>query len=279
LKIRRLALLVAVLVVCLGLLTLQTRGYGARAGDVVAVVITPIQTALAAVPRAAFGVWSLYLDWKGVRAENRRLRDEIQRLRVDALWVTEAADENRRLRRLLDLRNRLPVATLPGEVIAREWGGWVRSLTVNRGRGDDVRRLTAVISPDGLVGRIVDVRIGASIVQVLTDPSSTVGAHALRTRMPGIVEGEPRGTIRFKYMARDGAGIAVNDVIVTSGLGGLFPRGVPIGRVRAIDDRGSALFHYALVAPVVDFARVDEVLLVSGETMPDLAAFFPGNDG
>jgi rod shape-determining protein MreC len=278
LKIRRLVLLVAILVVCLGLLTLQTRGYGARAGDAVALVMTPIQTALAAIPRAAFGAWSLYLDWKGVRVENRRLRDEIQRLRVDALWVTEAADENRRLRRLLELRNRLPVATLAGEVIAREWGGWVRSLTVNRGRGDDVRRLTAVISPDGLVGRIVDVRTGASIVQVLTDPSSTVGAHALRTRTPGIVEGEPRGTIRFKYMARDGAGIAVDDVIVTSGLGGLFPRGVPIGRVRAIDDRGSALFHYALLAPVVDFARVDEVLLVTGERMPDLAAFFSGGD-
>jgi rod shape-determining protein MreC len=217
--------------------------------------MTPIQIALAAVPRAAFGAWSVYLDWKGVRAENRRLR------------------------RLLDLRNRLPVATLPGEVIAREWGGWVRSLTINRGRGDDVRRLTAVISPDGLVGRIVDVRMGASIVQVLTDPSSTVGAHALRTRTPGIVEGEPRGTLRFKYMARDGAGIVVDDVIVTAGLGGVFPRGVPIGRVRAIDDRGSALFHYALLAPVVDFARVDEVLLVTGERMLDLAAFFPGSDG
>jgi rod shape-determining protein MreC len=278
-KIRRLILLVAVVVVCLALLTLQTRGYGARAGDAVALVMTPIQIALAAVPRAAFGAWSVYLDWKGVRAENRRLRDEIRRLRVDALWVTEAADENRRLRRLLDLRNRLPVATLPGEVIAREWGGWVRSLTINRGRGDDVRRLTAVISPDGLVGRIVDVRMGASIVQVLTDPSSTVGAHALRTRTPGIVEGEPRGTLRFKYMARDGAGIVVDDVIVTAGLGGVFPRGVPIGRVRAIDDRGSALFHYALLAPVVDFARVDEVLLVTGERMLDLAAFFPGSDG
>jgi rod shape-determining protein MreC len=80
-------------------------------------------------------------------------------------------------------------------------------------------------------------------------------------------------------MARDGAGIAVDDVIVTSGLGGVFPRGVPIGRVRAIDDRGSALFHYALLAPAVDFARVDEVLLVTGEAKPDLAAFFPGNDG
>jgi rod shape-determining protein MreC len=279
-KIRRLVLLVVVLAGCLGLLTLQTRGYGARAADAVALVMTPIQITVAAVPRAVVGMWSAYRDWKGVRAENRRLREENQRLRVDALWVTETVDENRRLRGLLDLRNRLPVATLPGEVIAREWGGWIRSLTVNRGRGSNIRRLTAVISPDGLVGRIVDVRLGASIVQVLTDPSSTVGAHALRTRTSGIVEGEPRGTLRFKYMARDGAGIAVDDVIVTSGLGGLFPRGVPIGRVRAIDDRGSALFHYAQLAPAVDFARVDEVLLVTGQpTLPDLAAFFPGTDG
>jgi len=273
-NVRRIVLLVALLVVCLGLLTLQTRGYGARAADALALVITPVQSAVAAVPRAALGAWSAYRDWKGVRGENRRLREENQRLRVDALWVTDAIDENRRLRRLLDLRNRLPVTTLAGEVIARDWGGWVRSLTINRGRGDDVKRLTAVISTEGLVGRIVEVRIGASIVQVLTDPSSTVGAHALRTRTPGIVEGEPRGTLRFKYMARDGAGIAVDDVIVTSGLGGLFPRGIPVGRVRAIDDRGSALFHYALLAPVVDFARVDEVLLVSGEAMPDLTTAF-----
>jgi rod shape-determining protein MreC len=277
-KGRRLVLLVAVLMSCLALLTLQTRGHGARAADAVAVLTTPVQKALAAVPRAALGAWSAYRDWKDVRVENRRLRQENQRLRVDALWVTDAVDENRRLRGLLALRNRLPVATVAGEVIARDWGGWVRSLTINRGRGDDVKRLTAVISPEGLVGRVVDVRPAASIVQVLTDPSSTVGAHALRTRTPGIVEGEPRGTIRFKYMARDGAGIAVDDVIVTSGLGGLFPRGVPIGRVRAIDDRGSALFHYAMLAPVVDFARLDEVLLVSGETMPDLTTAFLKSD-
>ncbi len=274
-KIRRLVVLASIVVVCLVLLTLQTRGYGTLTGDAVGLVTTPVQTAVAAIPRAAFGVWSFYRDWKGVRAENRRLREEIQRLRVEALWVAEATEENGRLRRLLDLRNRLPIATLPGEVIAREWGGWVRSLTVNRGRGDDVKRLTAVISPDGLVGRIVEVRLGASIVQVLIDPSSTVGAHVVRTRTPGIVEGEPRGTIRFKYMARDGASLVVGDVIVTSGLGGVFPRGVPIGRVRAIDDRGSALFHYALLTPVVDFARVDEVLLVTGERMPDLAGYFP----
>jgi rod shape-determining protein MreC len=163
--------------------------------------------------------------------------------------------------------------TLAGEIIAREWGGWVRSLTVNRGRGDSVARLTAVIAPEGLVGRIVDVRAGSSIVQVVTDPASTVGAHVVRTRTPGVVEGEPRGTLRFKYMARDGS-MQVGDVVVTSGLGGLFPGGIPIGRVRSIDDRGSALFHYAQLAPAVDFARIDEVLLITGDATRDVASSF-----
>lgn len=275
-KSRGLVLLGAVAAVCLLLLTLQTRGHSsAGALSVLAFVTTPIQSGLAKANRAAFGLWSTYLDWKNVRAENRRLREEVQRLRVDGLRVMETAEENQRLRRLLALQERLPLTTLSGEVIAREWSGWVRSLTVNRGRGDNVARLTAVISPDGLIGRIVDVRPGASIVQVLTDPTSTVGGHVVRTRTPGIVEGEPRGTLRFKYMARDGASIQVGDLVVTAGLGGLFPRGIPIGRVRAIDNRGSALFHYAALTPSVDFARIDEVLLLVGDGPRDVTAYFP----
>lgn len=277
-KNRKFVLLVSAVGVCLVLLTLQSRGYGGRAADVLGFVTTPIQAALARAHRAAVTSWETYLDWKNVRAENTRLRDEIQRLRVRALRVTETDDENRRLRRLLALQEQLPLATLSGEIIARDWGGWMRALTVNRGRGDQIPRLTPVISPNGLVGRVVEVRSGASIVQVLTDPASTVGAHVVRTRTPGIVEGEPSGMLRFKYMARDGASIQVGDVLVTSGQGGLFPRGIPIGRVRAIDNRGSALFHYAILAPAVDFARVEEVLLLTGEPRPDLAGYFP-NDG
>jgi len=241
----------------------------------VAVVTTPLQAGYARVTRGALAVWTTYRDWKNVRAENRRLRAEIERLRVEALRVSETDDENRRLRTLLALQERLPLTTLAGEIIAREWGGWVRALTVNRGRADRVARMTAVISPFGLVGRIVDVRPGSAIVQVLTDPASTVGAHVVRTRTPGIVEGEPRGTIRFKYLARDGAALQVGDVLVTSGQGGLFPRGIPIGRVRAIDDRGAALFNYAALDPAVDFGRVDEVLVVTGRPSQDLTAYFP----
>lgn len=274
-KIRGLALLGCVVLVCLVLLTLQARGHSSQATDALAKVTTPIQSVLAKVNRGAFGVWATYLDWKNVRAENKRLREDNRRLRVEALRVGETADENRRLRRLLALREQLPIATVPGEVIAREWGGWVRSLTVNRGRDDSIVRLTAVLSPDGLIGRVVEVRPGASIVQVLTDPASTVGAHVVRTRTPGIVEGEARGTIRFKFMGRDGAGIQVGDLVVSSGQGGMFPRGVPIGRVRVIEDHGSALFHYAVLSPSVDFARIDEVLLLTGDTAHDVAAHFP----
>jgi len=275
-RIRALALLGIVAGVCLLLLTLQMRGGAAGASDALAIFTTPVQTVVSRVNRTAFGLWSTYQDWKNVRAENRRLRDEAQRLRVESLRVSEVDEENRRLRRLLQLKEALPLETISGEIIGREWGGWVRSLTVNRGRTSRVVRLTAVIGPDGLIGRIVDVRAGSSVVQVLTDPASTVGAHVVRTRTPGIIEGEPRGTIRFTYMARDGAGIQVGDMLVTSGLGGLFPRGIPIGRVRSIDDRGSALFHYAQMAPAVDFARIDEVLLLTGDAARDVAAHFPG---
>jgi rod shape-determining protein MreC len=274
-KIRKVVLLGSLVAACLVLLTLQTRGYGSAAGDIFAVVTAPIQTGLAKASRATFGLWTTYLDWKNVRAENRRLREEVQELRVQSLRVSETDDENRRLRRLLALQEQLPLTTLSGEIIAREWGGWIRSLTVNRGRGDNVPRLTAVISPNGLIGRVVDVRPGASIVQVLTDPTSTVGAHVLRTRTPGIVEGDPRGTLRFKFMARDGAAIQNGDVLVTAGQGGLFPRGIPIGTVRSIDNRGAALFHYAELTPAVDFARIDEVLLVTGDSQRDLTAYFP----
>ncbi len=275
-RIRALALLGIVAGVCLLLLTLQMRGQASGASDLLALFTTPVQTVVSRINRTAFGLWSTYQDWKNVRAENRRLRDQAQRLRVESLRVSEVDDENRRLRRLLALKEALPLHTISGEVIGREWGGWVRSLTVNRGRSSNVVRLTAVIGPDGLIGRIVDVRGGSSVVQVLIDPASTVGAHVVRTRTPGIIEGEPRGTIRFKYMARDGAGMQVGDMVVTSGLGGLFPRGIPIGRVRAIDDRGSALFHYAQIEPAVDFARIDEVLLLIGDATRDVAAQFPG---
>ncbi len=271
----RYGLLASVLFVSLLLLTVQTRGGGTgRAGDVVAVVLTPLQDVLVKIHRGAVGLWTSYADWKSVRRDNAVLRAEAEHLRVRGLQTVETEQENSRLRRLLALRERLPLSALAGEVIGRESGGWVRALTVNRGRGSGIVQQTPVIVPEGLVGRVAQVRSGASVVQLLNDPASTVGAVVQRTRTPGLVEGDAAGVIRFKFMARDGAQVASGDLIVTSGLGTLFPKGLPIGRIVAVEDKGSALFHFAIVAPAVDFARIEEVLLLTGQSTQDVAALF-----
>ncbi len=274
-RVRRYGILLAVLLVSLLLLTVQTRGGGTgRAGELVAIAVTPVQSLLVRVHRGALGFWANYVDWKSVRRENDVLRGENEQLRVQALQAGETREENARLRRLLVLRDRLPLATLAGEVIGREAGGWVRSLTVNRGRGDGIAQQTPVIVPDGLVGRVVQVHRGAAVIQLLNDPASTVGAVVQRTRTAGLVEGDAGGALRFKFMARDGASVAPGDLVVTSGLGTLFPKGLPVGRVVKIEDKGSALFHFAVLAPAVDFSRVEEVLLVTGQTTQDVAALF-----
>lgn len=274
-RVRRYVLLAVVLLVCLFLLTVQTRGGGTgRAGDVVASVTTPLQSLLVKIHRGALGIWTTYVDWKAVRNENALLRAESERLKLQALQVDEIREENDRLRRLLALRERLPLSTLSGEIIGREAGGWVRALTVNRGRGNGITRQAPVIVPEGLVGRVVQVRAGASVVQLLNDPASTVGAVVQRTRTPGLVEGDAAGVVRFKFMARDGAQVTKGDLVVTSGLGNLFPKGLPIGRVAVVEDKGSALFHFAVLTPTVDVARLEEVLLVTGESTRDVAGFF-----
>lgn len=270
---RKYVLLISVLLVCLLLLTLQTRGAGG-AGEVVAWVTTPVQTLVTWLHRSALALWSTYREWKNLFVENRALREEVDRLRVEALRMQETQVENLRLRSLLALRERLPLATLPAEVIAKESGGWVRSLTVNRGRRNGIQPLTPVIAPDGLVGRVAIVRGNLAVVQLLNDPSSAVGAMVQRTRTPGMVEGEPGGGLRFKFLAREGGSIQVGDLIVSSGLGGLFPKGLPVGQVAQVEGRGSALFQFARLVPVVDFARVEEVLLLTEQSGADLSPYF-----
>ena len=277
-KLRKYALLLLVVAVCLLLLTVQTRGVsGGGAADVLSLVTTPFQIVIVKLHRAGTSIWSEYVDWQSARRENVGLRAENERLRVHSVQVQETQLENQRLRRLLALQERLPLRTLPGEIIGREAGGWVRSVTVNRGIGDGVAPQTPVIVPEGLVGRIVRVRLGNSVIQLVNDPASTVGAIVQRTRTVGLAEGDPSGTVRFKFMARDGASIAPGDLVVTSG-GTVFPKGLPVGRVASIEDKGSALFHFAILVPSVDFARLEEVLLLTGPSTQDLAAIF-GTDG
>src|SRR5262249_60192295 len=129
----------------------------------------------ARVHRGAASLWAGYLDWKDLRAEGARLRAETVALRLRQLRQEAFEAENQRLRTLATLRERLPERTLGAEVVARDWNGFTRGLTIDRGRIDGAERLAAVIVTSGVVGRVAVLRRQSAVVQVLTDPASSIG--------------------------------------------------------------------------------------------------------
>jgi rod shape-determining protein MreC len=274
-RYRKYSVLAAVVVAAVALLTVQqTRpGEGLWLAEGIATVTAPIQTAFARVHRGAAGLWAGYLDWKHLRAEVGRLRAETAALRLRQLRQEALEAENTRLRTMATLRERLPERTLGAEVMARDWNGFTRGLTVDRGRADGVERLSAVVVIGGVVGRVAVLRRHSAVVQVLTDPASSIGGVVLRTRAQGLVEGVAGGRLRLKLAASEEA-LQAGDLVVTSGVGELFPKGLPLGRVLRVY-APTGLFRTAELEPAVDLTSVEEVLLLPRGTGGDLAPAFP----
>ena len=274
-RYRKYSVLTLVVVAAVALLTAQqTRpGEGLWIADGIATLTAPIQTAFARVHRGAAGLWAGYLDWKHLRAEVARLRAETAALRLRQLRQEALEVENARLRAMTTLRERLPERTLGAEVMARDWNGFTRGLTVDRGRADGVERLSAVVVTGGVVGRVAVVRRNSAVVQVLTDPASSIGGVVLRTRAQGLVEGVAGGRLRLKLAASEEV-LQAGDLVVTSGIGELFPKGLPLGRVLRVY-APTGLFRTAELEPAVDLTSVEEVLLLPRGTGGDLAPAFP----
>jgi rod shape-determining protein MreC len=274
-RYRKYSILGLVVVAAVALLTAQqTRpGQGLWLAEGIATVAAPVQTAFARVHRRAASLWAGYLDWKHLRADVARLRAETVALRLRQLRQEALEAENARLRTLSTLRERLPERTLGAEVVARDWNGFTRNLTIDRGRADGAERLSAVVVTRGVVGRVAVLRRQSAVVQVLTDPASSIGGVVLRTRSQGLVEGVAGGRLRLKLAVSEEA-LQPGDLVVTSGIGELFPKGLPLGRVlRAYSPTG--LFRTAELEPAVDLANVEEVLVLPRGTGGDLAPAFP----
>lgn len=274
-RYRKYSLLVLIVLAAFSLLTLQQArpGEGLWLAEGVAAVTAPIQMAVARVHRGAAEAWTSYLGWKGQRADLARLRAEVTALRLRQLRHDELEAENDRLRALLALRERLPARTVGAEVVAREWNGFTRGLTIDRGRAEGVERLAPVIVTRGVVGRIAGLRRGSAVVQLLTDPASSIGAVVNRTRAQGLVEGVAGGRLRLKLAANE-EGVRAGDLVFTSGIGELFPKGLPLGRVLWVYPP-SGLFRTAELEPAVDLATVEEVLVFPRGTTGDLSRAFP----
>jgi rod shape-determining protein MreC len=225
-------------------------------------VLRPLQLVTTQATGAVGGVWGRYVSLVGAEKENREIRERLRRLDAEHQHDSEVELENRRLTRLLDFQADIPSQVVTARVIGKDASGIFQSFVLDRGERDGIAAGMAVVCADGVVGRIAQASPHGSRVLLLSDHNSGVDALVQRTRARGLVEGALNRSCSMKYIKR-GDDLDVGDVVVTSGLDGIFPKGILVGRISALTQKDFGLFQVAEVVPAVDFSKLEEVLVLT----------------
>jgi rod shape-determining protein MreC len=262
---RRLAVVGILAVAAFVLLTSQVRLPERRAvgpfGGQILGVLGPVQVALARAGDSLARIWRLYAEIGQLRVENRRLRENVERLSEDITRLREQAQATQRLERLLAFREQIPGRAIGARVIGRDSSQWFSVITVDRGSRDGVRRNAPVVSGDGLVGRVLTVTPTTAQVLLIADTRSAIGVVLQQSREAAVVEGTGTGELRLKYDSRSRE-IARGELLVTSGLAGVFPRGLPVGSIAAVVREQGAVYQEATVRPAANLNHLEEVLIL-----------------
>jgi rod shape-determining protein MreC len=234
-----------------GLPVLQVVTFGA---------FSEVQRATMAMIDGVRGLWSGYVALQQVEQQNLALKQEVQTLQIRLQQERAEAQRTDNLRQLLELRERAQLDTTAAEVIAGPASPEFQTVTIDKGSSDGLATDMAVISPAGVVGRLILPSRRASKVQLLIDVNAAAGALIERTRVQGVVVGAGSGLLRMRYVPGT-ADVKTGDLVVTSGIDGIYPKGFVIGTIDHV--AGSVgEYHEINVRPAVDFARLEEVLIV-----------------
>ena len=208
-----------------------------------------VQRGTMAIVDGVRNVWSGYISLRQVHVENDALKLELQTLHVRLQQEHAEAQRTDNLRQLLELRERSHLETTAADVIAAAASPEFRTVTIDKGTNDGLAADMAVISPAGVVGRVVLPAGRASKVQLLIDRNAAAGALIERTRVQGVVEGFGDGSLRMEYVPGS-SDVKPGDLVVTSGIDGIYPKGFVIGTIEQVSP-GSGGYHQITVRPVV----------------------------
>jgi len=255
------------LLLSLYILTATARGQikNEPVGALLMWILRPLQIAGQGTANWIKGFRDHYDTLAGFRSENERLRKRVQTLEVEWQRLLEAEATNRRLQQLLDFRSELPAGAITASIIASSATSWFQSCVLNKGSADGLRKGMAVVTPMGVVGKVVTVTRRTAKVLLLTDPNSGIDVLVQRTRSRGIVSGSLESGTVLKYMKRS-EDVQEGDRLVTSGLDNVFPKGLLVGTVIKVRKQNLGLFQSVEVWPAVQAARVEEVLVVAAQT-------------
>jgi rod shape-determining protein MreC len=229
----------------------------------------PVQKMVSLPFEAVEDAWGRYLALVGTEDENHELRRRLARLADENLQLREALVAGGRLDQVAAMRDEFEIPMLPAELVGVDVSAWFRSVLLSRGRLHGIYAGMPVTSEDGLVGLVTTTSRTAAKVKLLLDRQSAVDGVVQRSRARGIVRGGLADEqLGFEYVAR-GGDVEIGDQIITSGLGGVYPKGLRIGRVVGVSEPDRKLLVTATVEPAVDFARLEQVfvMLRRGATM------------
>ena len=205
-----------------------------------------------------------YLALVGVREENKRLWNELQECRASTYRYREAMIANVRLRNLLEFKENTESPMVVAQIIGRDPSAWFRTVVIDRGTNDGIEERMAVVTDNGVVGQIFSVSPNYAKVLLAIAPSSAVDVLIQKSRVRGILKGTGTGLYNLDYILKT-VDVAEGDHVVTAGLGGLFPSGLPVGIVSKVETKRRGMFQKIQVTPAVDFQSLEEVLVIQRE--------------
>jgi rod shape-determining protein MreC len=223
--------------------------------------VTPLEKALVWTQTTSRNIWHNYFYLRGVRAENRSLKAQIERMSLEQVRTSQDADQARRLQALLAFKEQFISQTMAAQVIGSSGSELSRSVYIDKGERDGIKADMAVITADGIVGKVLRVYGSTSLVLLIDDQTSGVGAILDKTRLQGILRGTPSGEVVLEKVMSDET-VPAGELVLTSGGDGIFPKGLLVGKVTKVSP-GSELFLNIRVRPAADLSRLEEVLVVT----------------
>src|SRR5579872_266087 len=222
--------------------------------------ISPFERGIVWIQNSSGNVWHNYFYLRGVRAENRQLKEQIEQMRLEQVRLSEDAAQARRLQTLLAFKEQFISKTVAAQVIGSSGSDLSRTIYIDKGENAGIKRDMAVMTADGIVGKVLVVYPSVSQVLLINDQSSGVGAILEKTRLQGVLRGSANGEVILERVMSDEQ-VPVGETVLTSGGDQIFPKGLPVGTVDKVGN-GKDLFLNIKVRPAANLSKLEEVLVL-----------------
>jgi rod shape-determining protein MreC len=234
------------------------------AEQIIVEIVGPLQKIIQQTIHITEGVWLKYFGLINVRDVNRELNRAIDALRMENNQYRELITTNRRLQKLFQFKETIDYPVLAVQVIGRDPTGWFKSVIIDKGAKSGLKINMAVVNASGVVGRLVSVSPKYAKVLLIIDQNSAVDCIIQRSREKSIVKGFTSKICKLDYVVKT-SDVVVGDKVITSGMGRVFPKGLPVGEVIGVGSRPGELFKDIKIRPMVDFSKLEELLVILKE--------------